>query len=137
MRQNFFDGFRRRTNTHGPGAELVEFFTDGGARGLAGRMQQVRFCRAFIVDGKNGFIASCVAVAAFGFAVGADVENLSAVMLVTHAVGPAFSVFGACIGVGSYTCFDGIASGMQNFGGVACGDPNLVGNALGDRCEFH
>ena len=137
MRQDFFDGFGCRTDTHGPGAELVEFLTDGSARCLAGRVQQVRFCRAFIVDGQHGLVASCVAVAAFGLAVGADVENLSAVVLVAHTVGPAFSVVGAGIGVGSNACFHGVASGVQHFDCVACRNQYTVGQALSDRCEFH
>ena len=137
MHQDFFDGFRRGTSTQGPLAKLIEFFADGSAGCLTRWVKEVRFCRAFIVDGKHGLVASCVAVAAFGLAVGADVENLSAVMLVTHTVGPAFSVVGAGIGVGSDACFHGVASGMQNFDGVACRNQYIVGQALSDRCEFH
>ena len=67
-------------------------------------------------------------------AVGIDVENVHAVVVITHTLIPIVS-FQTLVGILRHVAGQAIASGVQHFDAIACRHNHLVQNAFGNRIE--
>ena len=130
MQIDFFEHFKLGASAQIPPAELVKFAAGNAIRGLAFRVQVMRFGRAFMVHSQNSASRVLVRILAGGV----NVINVHAVMLVTNAGGP---VIGLCalVGIGCNAAVEWITTGMQDFEAVAGRQNNAVKHALIDRTE--
>ena len=130
MQIDFFQHFQTRTCFGIPVAKLAEFLAIDAARSLTFRVQEMRVSRTFVVHSQNR--SRC----GFGgiTAVGIDVENVHAVVVITHTLIPIVS-FQTLIGILRHIAGQSITCGMQNFNAVARRHMHLIQDTFGNRIE--